>query len=128
MSATLQANCEGVAAERSASGHLSLQRSIEGDRCVVLAAGELDAASHDQLVLAATEGNHPEMVIDLTGVTFMDCSGYGSLAASRLAVERDGRELTLRGQTGQPGHLFELIEALEDRPRSRGVTGVSGTP
>jgi anti-anti-sigma factor len=85
----------------------------ELDRRVVWVTGELDAASRDHLVATASSGDHPAVVIDLGGVTFMDCSGYGSLATSRLAVERNGRELTTRGQTGQPARLLELIAALE---------------
>jgi anti-anti-sigma factor len=53
------------------------------------------------------------MVVDLAGVTFMDCCGYGSLVASRLAVQRSGRTLTVRGQSGQPARLFELIAGLD---------------
>ena len=66
------------------------------------------------------------MVIDLAGVTFMDCSGYGSLEASRSIVERDGRTFTTRGVTGQPARLFELIAALDDRRCSRRSMGTAG--
>ncbi|HSP28414.1 MAG TPA: STAS domain-containing protein [Ilumatobacteraceae bacterium] len=103
------------------SERLSVQLSTEGDQRVVSVTGELDAASRDQLVVSATAGDHRSIVIDLAGVTFMDCSGYGSLAATRVAVEGVGRTLTTRGQTGQPGRLFELIATLEDRRCSRGV-------
>ena len=115
MSATTRGNCGACVAEPPANGRLQVTHSTEDTRCVVWATGELDAESHDQLVVAATAGDHPAMVIDLEGVTFMDCSGYGSLTTSRLAVESDGRELTTRGQTGQPARLFEVIEELEDR-------------
>ena len=112
MSATTRATC---VADPPANGRLLVTCSTEDTQRVVWATGELDAANHDQLVVAATAGDHPATVIDLAGVTFMDCSGYGSLTTSRLAVESDGRELTTRGQTGQPARLFELIVALEDR-------------
>ena len=121
MSATTPANCGACVAEASESERLSVHLSTEGDQRVVWVTGELDAASRDQLVVSATAGDHPAIVIDLAGVTFMDCSGYGSLAATRLAVEDVGRTLTTRGQTGQPGRLFELIATLEDRRCSRGV-------
>ena len=90
---------------------LTLDAYAEGNSLVVRAAGELDLASRDQLFAAAIAGSDPAMVIDLAAVTFMDCSGYGSLAASRLVVEQSGRSLTIRGQTGQPARLFDLIQA-----------------
>ena len=121
MSAMTPSNCRAFVAEPSASDRLSVQSSTEGDQRVVWVTGELDAASRDQLVVSATAGDHPAIVIDLAGVTFMDCSGYGSLAATRLAVEGVGHTLTTRGQTGQPGRLFDLIATLEDRRCSRSV-------
>ena len=115
------ANCAADVAEPPANEHLLVHSTTEGDQRVVWVTGELDAASRDELVVAATAGDHAAMVIDLAGVTFMDCSGYGSLTATRLAAERHGRELTTRGQTGQPGRFFELIATLDDRRCSRGV-------
>jgi anti-anti-sigma factor len=92
---------------------LSVNVYPEGDSCVVHISGELDMATRNRLFSASTAGHHSTMVIDLAGVTFLDCSGYGSLVASRRIIEGDGRTLTVRGATGQPAHLFELIAALE---------------
>ena len=85
----------------------------EGDTCVVHAAGELDIASGDQLLVAATAGRHPATVIDLADLTFMDCGGYRSLVASRVVIEQQGRSLSVRGQTGEPARLLNLIAELE---------------
>ena len=117
MNATTGANCAAPAAEPVASGRLVVHLSTESDLRVVWVTGELDAASRDLLVVAASGGHHPAMVIDLAGVTFMDCAGYGSLTSSRLAVEGDGRTFSTRGQIGQPARLFELIAALDDPAR-----------
>ena len=117
MSALPGANCGTYVAELPVSGRLLVHLSTESDLRVVWVTGELDAASRDQLVVAASAGDHPAMVIDLAGVTFMDCSGYGSLASSRLAVEGAGRTLTTRGQIGQPARLFDLIATLEGSTR-----------
>ncbi len=126
MSATTPANFGACVAEPSTSEHLSVHVSNEGDQRVVWVTGELDAASREQLASAAA-GDHPAMVVDLAGVTFMDCGGYGSLATTRLAIEGAGRTLTTRGQTGQPGRLFDLIASLEDRRCSPGMAETSGT-
>lgn len=79
------------------------------DTVMVDVTGEVDLASRDQLVSVATAGGHPSVVIDLAGCTFMDCSGYSALVAARLAIEADGRSLTVTGQTGQPARLFDVI-------------------
>lgn len=91
----------------------------EGDSRVVHVSGELDLATRDQLYVACTSGNHPNMVVDLTRVTFMDCSGYESLVASRLVVESVDRRFAVRGVTGQPAHLLALIETLESAQAAR---------
>jgi anti-anti-sigma factor len=79
------------------------------DTVMVDVTGGVDLASRDQLVSVATAGGHPSVVIDLAGCTFMDCSGYSALVASRLAIEADGRSLTVTGQAGQPARLFATI-------------------
>ncbi|HSP29162.1 MAG TPA: STAS domain-containing protein [Ilumatobacteraceae bacterium] len=75
--------------------------------------GDLDLSTRDLYMSVATAGDHPAVVIDLAGCTFMDCSGYGSLVASRRAIEGDGRSLTITGQTGQPARLWKLIADVE---------------
>jgi anti-anti-sigma factor len=86
----------------------------EGKRCVVHVAGELDRASSGKLIVTSTAGTHAAMVIDLDAVTFMDCSGYGAIVESRRVLEAGGRTLTVRGQSGQPARLLELI-AVRDK-------------
>ncbi|HEX2783592.1 MAG TPA: STAS domain-containing protein, partial [Ilumatobacteraceae bacterium] len=109
MSVTTRTNPVAEVSARLPNGGMILHVYPEGDSRVVQATGELDLASRNQLFVASTAGNHPAMVIDLAAVTFMDCSGYGSVVASRLVVEREGRALTIRGQTGQPARLLDLI-------------------
>ena len=80
---------------------------------VIYVSGELDLATRDQLVSVVTAGRRPAVEVYLGGCTFMDCSGYGALVASRLAIEGQGRSLTITGQTGQPALLWKLIADLE---------------
>lgn len=79
----------------------------------IYVSGELDLATRDQLVSVVTGGRRPTVEVHLGGCTFMDCSGYGALVASRLAIEGQGRSLTITGQTGQPALLWKLIADLE---------------
>lgn len=94
---------------------LSVDVRHEGDTCVIEVVGELDVASHPKVFAASTAGRHPAMVIDISGVTFMDCSGFGALVAARLAIEGEGRSLVIRGGVGQPAQLLGLISELDAR-------------
>ncbi|WP_374938365.1 STAS domain-containing protein [Streptomyces sp. Ru62] len=61
-------------------------------------AGELDiatAAHTDAIFTAATRGRHPDVVIDLRQVTFLDCAGVRPLAATARRVHEAGGSLTL---------------------------------
>ncbi|MGW3461693.1 STAS domain-containing protein [Streptomyces olivaceoviridis] len=65
---------------------------------MVNVAGELDiatAAHTDAIFTAATSGTHPEVVIDLRQVTFLDCAGVRPLAAAARRVHEAGGSLTL---------------------------------
>ncbi len=105
----IQATSASPAFSHLHDGRFTIEVYPEGRSCVVRATGELDFASRTMLFEASIDGNHPAMVIDLGAVTFMDCGGYGSLVASRHSLQQTGRTLKLRGATGQPARLLELI-------------------
>jgi anti-anti-sigma factor len=113
MSATFRAEPNSDGESGAPVPRLFLNAFSTAETYVIRVAGELDLANRNQLLSASTIGRHPAMVIDLGGVTFMDCSGYGSLVASRRMVEGEGRSLTVRGQTGQPARLLQLIADVE---------------
>ncbi len=115
-------NRPNIAAEISAGspdGDLLLNVHTEADSRVVSASGELDLASRNRIFVTSTSGSHPTTVIDLSGVTFMDCGGYGSIVAARVVIEQEGRRLTVRGQTGQAAHLIDLISTIERAPGTK---------
>lgn len=65
---------------------------------VVNVGGELDiatAAHTDAIFTAASSGTHPEVVIDLRQVTFLDCAGVRPLAAAARRIHEAGGSLTL---------------------------------
>lgn len=109
MSATV---CEGFPDHpvRGLSGRgLGVDVDPEGDVCVVHVRGELDIATRNIVFVTVTAQQHPTTVVDLAGVTFMDCGGYGCLVTCRLVLEGSGRTLTLRGQTGQPARFLAMM-------------------
>ena len=113
MTAMLQARPDADTGSRGLEPRLLFTSSVTQNTCVVRVAGELDLVTRDQLVSASTAGHHPGMVIDLGGVTFMDCAGYRALVTSRRIVEGEGRSLMISGQAGQPARLLDLIAELE---------------
>ena len=52
--------------------------------------GELDLDSRDAVDRACFAGNEFDVRIDMRELCFMDCSGYGGLVATRLALEAIG--------------------------------------
>jgi anti-anti-sigma factor len=92
---------------------------------VICVEGELDLATSDLIFEECVAGNTPEVVVDLTQLTFMDCSGYEALAAARSALEGEGRVLTFRNPRGAPAKLLGLIASLESAA-SRGALAPSG--
>ena len=112
-----------VATDGSTTNHMSSQpssatppppfRASVALTGVIHVSGELDLATRDQLVSVITAGRRPMVEVHLGGCTFMDCSGYGALVASRLVIEAQGRSLAITGQTGQPAVLWKLIADLD---------------
>ncbi|MFD8708639.1 STAS domain-containing protein [Kitasatospora sp. NPDC059648] len=77
---------------------------------VVTAYGEIDLDTaprlHRELSRALVE--HQEVVLDLSQVTFMDCSGLGVLVRARDQADRSGRRLVLRGVGRPVAQLLKL--------------------
>lgn len=104
--------------QRATRGEQDFGLSVvfDGDSCIVRVTGELDLAALDRLFLACTAPHHVSLVVDLSGLIFMDYGGYGGIVAARNVIEADGRTLTVRGARGQPGHLLALIAHIERQP------------
>jgi anti-anti-sigma factor len=83
---------------------------------VVVMSGELDCASRAAAVRACTAAGHLEVVVDMAGMVFMDCSGYGALVESRTILERRNGSLSLSNPQGEPLRLLSLIECDERDP------------
>lgn len=60
--------------------------------------GEIDilaAASNNDFLAGQNLDRHPDVVVDLTGVTFIDCSGLGALCQLANRLRRRGRLLRI---------------------------------
>jgi anti-anti-sigma factor len=76
---------------------------------VVVMTGELDMASRAAAFRGCTSVGTADVVVDMAGLVFMDCAGYGALIAARAILERGGGSLTFMDPRGQPLRLLTLI-------------------
>jgi anti-anti-sigma factor len=79
---------------------------------VVQISGELDVATRNLARRACLSGRRKSVVVDMTDMTFMDCSGYGGLIAARRVLQAHGGSLTLHNQVGQPAELLTMLALL----------------
>ncbi len=88
--------------------------SKHGSHRVVRIGGELDIATRNKAKNACLEGRRGKfVVVEMAGMTFMDCCGYGGLLAARQILLAHGGSLTLNHQTGQPAELLDMLACLE---------------
>ncbi|MGW2255322.1 STAS domain-containing protein [Kitasatospora sp. NPDC001660] len=80
------------------------------------AGGEIDLATAPRLRcrLGAAFEAHGEVVLDLSEVTFMDCSGLGVLVQARHLADQYGGRLVLRG-VGRPVAKLLKLTSLSRR-------------
>lgn len=78
---------------------------------VLSVSGELDVHTAPELVRAAVEAidaGRSALVIDLSQVTFMDCSGVTALLITRRRAIAAGKRVSLSGATGRVQKLLRL--------------------
>jgi anti-sigma B factor antagonist len=65
---------------------------------VIMARGDIDLESAPSLCVDLLDAldTHREVVLDLSGVTFMDCAGLRALVHARNHADRRGARLILR--------------------------------
>jgi anti-anti-sigma factor len=98
-------------------GQLVVERAPDGDRLVLKLRGELDLASagslESELQAAASDGFR-DLVIDLSGLAFMDSTGIGLLVRAQVAAQENQHKLSLRRGPAQVQRVLE-ITGLADR-------------
>jgi anti-anti-sigma factor len=79
---------------------------------VVAVAGELDVASSPELereLLAVLNGGVSEVVVDASGLGFVDASGIGALVRAAEAARRSGGRLVLRRPSEAAQRVLDLL-------------------
>ena len=87
------------------------------NRSRIAVAGELDLATASQLLDAVNNAladpGCRDVVIDLSGVPFIDATGIGVLVRARRACRRGGGRLTIFGAHGIVAELLHLTGVAE---------------
>jgi anti-sigma B factor antagonist len=107
---TLRRYADGVS---DALGRLSIDVRRDGETQVVVAvAGEVDMATAPQLgeVLGAQTG--VDLVVDLSGVPFLDSSGLSVLVRKRADLAGTGRTLRVIGEQDNVRKILEVTGLL----------------
>lgn len=90
---------------------LDVQLERSGDVVRLRVSGELDLVSESQFsaqLLRALAEDLRLVVVDLTGVEFIDSCGLRALLTGRDAAQRAGRELALAVADGPVTALFDI--------------------
>lgn len=89
----------------------------EGATHVVRLTGELDMASSISLAAYLDKLAHSTVIVDASGLTFVDAAGIGALLQAQQQITRRGDALVLRGASPRIRRVIELAGAtalLED--------------
>jgi anti-anti-sigma factor len=90
--------------------------ALEVARSVVWLSGEHDISTVgllSQVLTQAVELNRPHVVVDMSGVRFMDASTVGVLVGTRNLLQAQGRSLLVRSPSSCARRLLELCELLD---------------
>jgi anti-sigma B factor antagonist len=93
------------------SGDLDLSTTSQGSCVVVTVDGEIDldnASDLSEVALAAMREIGPSVVLDLSGVTFMDSTGLKVLLAVHKRAELAGGRLVLAGPTRSVNRVVSI--------------------
>ena len=91
--------------------NFELESRVEGERAIVTVRGDFDLQVAERVVaeLAKVEAGAPALlVIDLSGLSFMDSSGMGVIAAAQARAVEAGRRIVIVRPPYSVRRAFEL--------------------
>jgi anti-sigma B factor antagonist len=77
-------------------------------RTVVVPIGEIDLATRD-LLRSALEASHGDVIVDLSGVSYLESVGIGVLVAQRNRLTLNGGSLQLRDPQPFVRQVLEIV-------------------
>jgi len=103
----------------STTAHLETATRVYGSTVTVTMTGELDLAVADGLahVLHRALAQRPRiLVLDLSGLTFVDCAGIRAVLAARRQVEAHAAHLSIVPAAGPVHRVFDLAGVASSLP------------
>lgn len=98
--------------------------TTEDDRLVVFLDGELDMDARAQATRVCTVSEICDVTVDLSGLSFMDCSGFGALVAARQILQGQGGSLSIRNcSSNEPARLLSLLDHCHDEVADHACVG-----
>jgi anti-sigma B factor antagonist len=97
-------------------GQLVIDRTTDGDAVILALRGELDLTSaplFEQALMEAESSKPRRVIIDLSGLEFMDSTGLRALLIARERAQENGHELALRRGPRQVQRVLELTKTLD---------------
>ena len=90
-------------------GAFEVARSRNGGAEHLRLGGELDIASVAELNEVLDSTREPQVVIELSALTFVDSSGAAALVRAKQEAESEGRSLVLRAPSKAVNRVCELL-------------------
>ena len=89
---------------------LAIAETLDGTEHVVSVRGEVDIATAPMLdrLLHSLLESHAHVVLDLSGVSFIDSTGIGVLVAAARAADQDGGSFAVREPSRSVLRVLEL--------------------
>ena len=83
------------------------------DRGVLSLRGPLTMENVSPFLNAVRRENAPTMILDFTGVPYLDSSGLGSLVSAYTSCQKAGRRVALTGVNKRVMKVFEITKVEE---------------
>ncbi len=97
---------------KGAQATVTLEADVEGERLVAHLFGELDHHSvqplRQEIDRAATAAQTRQLILDFSGVTFMDSSGIGLVMGRYQLAQQLGAQLSLTGLNSSLRRVMQI--------------------
>lgn len=105
----------------SEAGGLTMRSVRRGSAHIITLAGEFDLASAphiEQALIAAEASDASQILLDLSGLDFIDSTGLRTIILAHARSRADGDRLRLRRGPPQVQRIFELTATADMMPFS----------